>query len=68
MLDVSALDVAMTKPYLLPHPHMVNDAHPATWRTHTKFQPDSLVLRLALAAEMTYGCGYDKPHPHVATS
>ena len=40
------MGVAKTKSHLLPHlhPRLVNSAHPVTWRIHTNFLPDSLVL------------------------
>ena len=42
--------VAMTKPqpftHIMSHPQVVNSTHPVTWKMHTKFQSDSLVLKL----------------------
>ena len=34
------VSVANTKPHTLPHPHVVNKAHPITWTPYAKFQPD----------------------------
>ena len=56
------MGVAMTKT----HPHVVNIPHLVTWRTHTKVQPDLLVLQLAFDSLNNFcGYGYDIPHPHV---
>ena len=45
------ISVTMIKPHLLPHPlthtRVVDNTHPDTWRTQTKFKPSSLVLQLA---------------------
>ena len=45
-----------------PHPYLVNNAFPGTWRPHAKILSDWLLI--SFSAKITScGCGYEKPHP-----
>ena len=35
-----SVDMTNTKPYILPHPYVVNNIHPVTWTPYDPFQPD----------------------------
>ena len=34
------MGVANNRPHVLPYPHLVNNAHPVSWTSYAKFQPD----------------------------
>ena len=55
------MGVAMAKP----HPHVINNAYPGTWRQHAIFWTD-YSFDLRLPEKKSYGRGYDKM-THITT-
>ena len=52
--------VASTKPHTLPHPRVVNNAHPITWTPYAHFQPEWSINEFLAGIMMSYVSGNDK--------
>ena len=49
--------------HTLPHPHVVNNAHPATWTPYTQFQRDRSINKFLAGIMMSYECGNQQATP-----
>ena len=57
------MSVANSKLHTLPHPHMVNNAHPVTWTPYAKFKPDWSINKFLAGTMTSYGMAMIGPHP-----
>ena len=55
--------VVMIKPCPLPHPHMLNIAHPVPWKPYAKFQTGMSFNLLLIAKQHPVGVATAKLHP-----